>query len=72
MALPNSQFAEMLRQKKHNNKSGSWNSGIYDTINADTGVKTALSLAPFRSASEQYSDEQVRFSKINADKLLIS
>lgn len=50
LALPNSRFAEMLRQRKAG--GGNWNLGTQDA-----GVATALSLAPFQSTTESYSDE---------------
>lgn len=50
MALPNSRFGEMLRrnlQRKGNN---------WDMSSHEAGAATALSLAPFRSTSDSYSD----------------
>lgn len=53
MALPNSRFAEMLRQKK---QGKNWELGSHDA-----GAATALSLAPFQGATDSYSDE---FNKV--------
>lgn len=53
MALPNSRFAEMLRrnvQRRGNNSN--WGMGTQEA-----GAATALSLAPFKSTVDSYSDE---------------
>lgn len=57
LALPNSRFAELLRQRKAG--GGNWNLG-----RQDAGVATALSLAPFQSTTETYSDE---YNQVNFD-----
>lgn len=62
MRLPNSKFAEKLR--KANRKYADRDKGsFYDSFSPapDAGVATALSLAPFQSATDKYSDvfEQV-------------
>lgn len=48
LALPNSKFAEMLRQRL-NRSDKKWNS-------TDAGVATAFSLAPFQSSTDAYLD----------------
>lgn len=53
MQLPNSKFAEMLRRNLRK-KSGNWDPS-YDIV-PDAGVTTALSLAPFQSNTDSYSD----------------
>lgn len=55
LALPNSKFAELLRQRL-NRSNKKWDS-------TDAGVATAFSLAPFQSNTDAYSDHnQVRVS----------
>lgn len=50
MALPNSRFGEMLRKNLHR-KGNNW-----DVSSHEAGAATALSLAPFRSATHSDSD----------------
>lgn len=54
MGLPNSRFAEMLRRNAHRrgNNSSNWEMGTQEA-----GAATALSLAPFKSTVDSYSDE---------------
>lgn len=54
MALPNSKLAEMLRARQ----KGS----IYGQLSPDQGYGTGLSLAPFSSPTDSYSDEATRKS----------
>lgn len=48
MQLPNSKLAEMLKMRKCG--------GIAETFSADQGFGAALSMSPFGSATDQYSD----------------
>lgn len=59
MALPNSRFAEMLRRNLHRrgNSGSNWDMGTQEA-----GAATALSLAPFKSTVDSYSDD---FSQVN-------
>ncbi|XP_055320092.1 OCIA domain-containing protein 1 [Sitodiplosis mosellana] len=59
MAIPNSRFAEMLRRRKG---GSNWDLGPQDA-----GVATALSLAPFQSATDSYSDEYGQPNSLNLD-----
>lgn len=53
MALPNSRFAEMLRRNLHRRGNNSnWDMGTQEA-----GAATALSLAPFKSTVDSYSDD---------------
>lgn len=53
MALPNSRFAEMLRRNLQRRGSNSnWDMGTQEA-----GAATALSLAPFKSTVDSYSDD---------------
>lgn len=60
MALPNSQFAEMLRRNMQRRcaSNSNWGMGTQEA-----GAATALSLAPFKSTVDSYSDE---FNQVNA------
>lgn len=48
MQLPDSKLAEMLRMRKKG--------GLAETFSVDQGYGSALSMAPFSSATDQYSD----------------
>lgn len=54
MQIPNSRLAEILKQRK----KGS----VFEQFTPDQGYGTGLSLAPFSSPAESYSDEPARKS----------
>lgn len=64
MQLPDSKLGAMLRAKKAGTISGSF----YDNLKQDPGFNSGLSLAPFQSVTDMYTDEfrQVRHSIIIA------
>lgn len=64
MALPNSRFAEMLRNNKNRKGGKNWNLGTQEA-----GAATAMSLAPFQSTTTTYSDEYNKVTQVT--KLLI-
>lgn len=64
MALPNSQFAEMLRRNLQ--RRGKYDSN-WDMGTQEAGVATALSLAPFKSTVDSYSDEFNQPNALNLD-----
>lgn len=59
MRLPNSRLAEILRAKKKG--------GFIENITPDQGFGAALSLAPFSTPSDQYSDVKDRSTSLNLD-----
>lgn len=63
MALPNSRFAEMLRRNL-NRKTNQWDVG-----RQEAGAATALSLAPFQSATSSNSDH---LNQVNVAKMRYS
>lgn len=52
MQIPNSKLAEVLKQKRQGS--------IYSQLSPDQGFGTGLSLQPFSSYSDTYSDEEKR------------
>lgn len=53
MQLPDSKLGEMLRARK----AGKSGTSLYENLRQDSGIGSALSLKPFQSATDVYSDE---------------